>query len=360
MEGKTTTVREAIEVKPCVEDLREKPKLKIRFKGIEGEAKVYKNLDGIYVLQIWRHKSRNREIIPLLIEYFSGKKAKEVPEVIDVRISEQEYNAIKEEQERIEKERQEKIWKAFLQNGVEVVWHQQVSDIDFPTIALDEWRLYSAGNLLSTSYVSEKDLKKVFLYAKAKGLLKEKKRTYRGYSEVELTDYYLHLTPELLERAKMYRTEKEIEELKKEIQELKDLLSNEEKLLKKIFVSKVHVTEDGRFSDCEPWCDDCFWYEYIVSPYWKDIQNETKWFYVKGKKKTYKYYAPTPETLAKLKKIYEDVVEGERERIREEIEKKEKELKMSEEIAKEIAKNERKKGDENEKKNLNKKVKRNI
>ncbi|MEM1804923.1 MAG: hypothetical protein QXI77_02920 [Nanopusillaceae archaeon] len=332
IEGKTIKVREVIEVKPCVENLGEKPKLKIYFKGIEGEAEIYKNLDGIYILQIWRHKSKNHKIIPLLIESLAGKKVKEIPEVIQVKISEQEYNTIKEEQKKIEKERQETIWKDFLENGVEVIWHQNVSDIDFPTIALDEWNLYSAGNLLSTSYVSKEDLKRVFLYAKAKNLLKERKRIYRGYSEVELIDYSLHLTFELLEKARMYKTEEEIKKIKKEIQELKNLLSNEEKLLKKIFVSRVHVTEDGYFSDCDPYCDDCFWREYIVSPYWQSVQNEAECFYVKGKKKTYKYFIPTPEILMKLKKIYADIVEKEKQKIEKELEMKEKELKKAEEI----------------------------
>lgn len=225
---------------------------------------------------------------------------------------------------RTDRRRWEENQRKFREEGIDIVWGQDVSNYDWPTLPLNSWSVdYLETRRLDAAYgITIEDLKKLYQYAKANNLLTTSRRTFSGWSTVELTDYHLHLTPEILEKARHCRTPQEVERLKKEVNTLKDLLSNREKLLSSIFVSSVHVAEDGSFSDCDDYCDDCFWYNHIVSPYWKDIMDiADEKFYVRGKNgKTYTYYVPTENVLRALELKYSDLISKKEQDIRKKIE----------------------------------------
>jgi hypothetical protein len=55
------------------------------------------------------------------------------------------------------------------------------------------------------------------------------------------------------------------------------------------WIEKIHVTEDGEFSDCPPYCDDCFWVEvWGAAP--KDVKDAAPYYSVRGRHgKVYSY-----------------------------------------------------------------------
>lgn len=122
--------------------------------------------------------------------------------------------------------------------------------------------------------------------------------------------------------------EKNQNKKQKRIKEIEEILSkSDEQLASILFIDKVHVTEDGYFSDCPPYCDDCFFYDYVVNPYYKDVKDIATTFIVKSKKgKTYTYYSPNLKVLSLLATKYKDTIDDYRNKLKIEKQVLEKEL----------------------------------
>lgn len=196
-------------------------------------------------------------------------------------------------------------------------WEQEVSNYDWPTIALNKWRL---------SLESEQELERLGLlhlrarlwsYAREKVLFREEQRLYRGWSEVQLKDYVLELTPELVRQVEQYLTPEERKQLEQEREELRRLLADEQALARKIFVGLVHVNEEGYFSDCPPYCDDCVWRPHVKREYIDHVRDVAARFTVRSRRgKAYTYYRADDKVLAYLMQKLPDVVEAERSRLK--------------------------------------------
>lgn len=90
-----------------------------------------------------------------------------------------------------EKQREEKEKIERIHQGFTLIYRQEVSNYDWPTLALDRWTAEpSEGyDYLKGLGLSDKDIRQV-------REPKVEKRTFKGWSEVELEDYIYELTPQ--------------------------------------------------------------------------------------------------------------------------------------------------------------------
>lgn len=215
------------------------------------------------------------------------------------------------------------VLKTIKEEGIKILYEQQFSNYDWPTLALNEWRLIENPTTdFFMSILSDEGIKAntLFEYLKEKGILKEKKRTFTGWSEVELTDYEatinIQQAIEIIEHFSASKKEKGISKIKAEIEKLQAM--SMEEFVRSYLIDKIHVTEEGYFSSCDPFCDDCFWWDYFdykLTP--KEILQKAPTFTVRSEKgKIYTYYRPTKELIKELanqeeiKKMKADKIEN--------------------------------------------------
>ena len=183
---------------------------------------------------------------------------------------------------------------------------------------MNRWEVhYEHQEDLELVGIDEKLIYRVYRYAMQHDLYRTQRKKVLG---LEVEDRIITFTPELIEKAKYWRTPQELEHVKKKIQQLQNKLKNIEK---EVFVGLVHLDPeniqygaDFSFSDCPPYCDDCVWREYIVTPYWKDVKHLCPKFTVENYRgKIYTYYEPTDEALKILKQKYQDKIQTKRQEI---------------------------------------------
>jgi len=81
---------------------------------------------------------------------------------------------------------------------------------------------------------------------------------------------------------------------------------NDEEVVRKSWVEAVHVDEDGSFSDCPDYCDDCFWHSHwdvhtVPAAALPKVKNLSNTFVVRSSYgKNYTYFAPTNESVQYL------------------------------------------------------------
>lgn len=233
---------------------------------------------------------------------------------------------IREEIEKWELEQDKKFIQDFKENGKELVFWQEVSNYDWPTMVLNKWnlgygdrewleRLLRLLNIQEDAIVVER---RIYKYCEKNDLFEIEKTIFKGWSEVECQNKKVKLTQELLNNVLNFLTDAEKQKLEKEKEEIENLLSDETRLLKRIFTDVVHITEDGYFSNHDLWCDDCFWWEYIIKPYSADeyVKKNAGAFTVKGRNgKIYTYRAPNQKVLKYLSQQYAEDVERERKKL---------------------------------------------
>jgi hypothetical protein len=91
-----------------------------------------------------------------------------------------------------------------------------------------------------------------------------------------------------------------------------------EGVIEKAWIRQIHVDEDGCFSDCPSFCDDCVWLSYWdtrKTPLIREVKKLSETFQVRSYQgKAYTYFSPTPEAIQFL--INNCVVEIEEEKQR--------------------------------------------
>jgi hypothetical protein len=98
-----------------------------------------------------------------------------------------------------------------------------------------------------------------------------------------------------------------------------DEKSSQEDVIRAVWIDKVHVDESGYFSDCDEYCDDCFWFYHWnvhTTPRIDEVKRLCSTFQVYGKNgKSYTYYKPNPESIAFLAKNCQTEIESARQEI---------------------------------------------
>jgi len=129
-----------------------------------------------------------------------------------------------------------------------------------------------------------------------KGLLRKETKEVEGE---EVIDYIAELSYSQLQELVWEFTKEAEEEIKKEIENILSLPPEE--IVRKYLTSQVHVTEDGYFSDCPPYCDDCFWYSYLTKEVPEKYHRDAKRIIVRNKDgKDYVYSIAFPELIHKM------------------------------------------------------------
>lgn len=74
-----------------------------------------------------------------------------------------------------------------------------------------------------------------------------------------------------------------------------------EGVIKKAWIGQVHVDEEGYFSDCPSFCDDCFWsshFDVRKTPRIAEVKKLCETFQVRShNEKAYTYFSPTPAAI---------------------------------------------------------------
>lgn len=250
-----------------------------------------------------------------------GKRLLSVPQIklkekgaVFIQVSKEQEEAIHSMIEEFRREYREQFERGSVRPILR--WEQEVSDYDFPTLALNKWNLSLDSKIELKKLGLGKYASKLKAYAEENGLLKPEKRIFKGWSEVELTDYLLELSPELIGKAMSYLTPEEKSALEEERRQIQKLLENEKQIAEKIFFSEVHVDEMGYFSNCPPYCDDCFWLKHVKREYIDAVRSVAEKFFVRSHRgKTYTYYLADDQVLVHLIKTLPKVLEEEKNRL---------------------------------------------
>lgn len=148
---------------------------------------------------------------------------------------------------------------------------------------------------------SPSQLTNLYRYCEANKLFTEHSRVVKDYDEVTLTDKVITLTPELFQAGVNYLSE----------QPRNEEVMNRDQVIADLFTAKLHVDEDGSFSTCPYWCDDCTWQAHIKAEYLDDyVRSSARTFVVYGRTKDYTYYRPSAEILDYLAKKHASEVEA--------------------------------------------------
>ena len=143
--------------------------------------------------------------------------------------------------EALRKEKAEKL----VNTGYTVTFRQQVSDYDWPTIPLDKWEPdIETERFLEVLNISPR---RFLEFAMEKGYATPVPRTYEGWSTVELTDYTVKVTPEVLQEFQSYKTPREREEEKK----FREALAEARRTGKAVLLWSYSVPCDDPSEECD-------------------------------------------------------------------------------------------------------------
>lgn len=257
------------------------------------------------------------------------EKIKQSGQNLYLGITEEEYEALRKEREEGERRIKEELKEQFNENGITLDFYPESLYFDGELIYLhDQYILSSAKkNLLELlfGFDARDIINRTYRYCEGNSLftVREEKTSYGGVDTVLKVKSVL-LTPNLLNTVKLFLSEKEIKEKERRLNYLNSLLKDENKLLQHVFTDRVHVTEDGYFSDCGPYCDDCFWFTHVQKPYCddNDVRRIAETFTVRSEKgKVYTYYKPSTAIFNILKNKYADDIKRTVEKIKSEIQK---------------------------------------
>jgi len=257
------------------------------------------------------------------LEKANPQVAKKINDDIYLSINSNDYNTLVKAYEIEVEKLKEKYLQEFYKKGILLKYYPDKVYSDGITIYLhDNYILHNDNiNLLNFLFkLNGRNISwKVYYYCDINNLFNiEEIKTQSGIMRVKS----VLLTQELLEKATANLTENERKQAEKKLTYLKNLLSDRNKLLEHVFTDEVHVTEDGYFSECDRFCDDCFWFKYIVKPYYNDVRDITNTFIIKGNNgKSYTYYKPNSDALKILETKYQNEVTKTIEKITNEIKK---------------------------------------
>lgn len=294
-----------VDIPDTLEELARNSKINCKIENIgkgELEAVFYDSKD-VSVGNIYLSDKKAVENIKKIAEK-AGYKLKKEQKTFGFKLSDDQKELVKNT---IMQNYESLVLKAIKEEGIKILYEQQFSNYDWPTLALNEWRLIENPTTdFFMSILSDEGVKAntLFEYLKEKGLLKEKKRIFSGWSKVELIDYEATISIqqaiEIIEHFSASKKEKGISGIQAEIEKLQAM--SMEEFVRSYLIKKVHVTEEGYFSSCDPYCDDCFWWDYFdhnLTP--KEILKKAPTFTVRSEKgKIYTYYCPTKELVEKL------------------------------------------------------------
>jgi len=134
-----------------------------------------------------------------------------------------------------------------------------------------------------------------------------KSERWKGRAGEDVTEEVCRIIREIDEK-----TRKEFEE---KLQAIENMTSLD--VVRNRYVGKVHVDENGCFSNCEPWCDDCVWIEYVKTKDFPEVRQMCEGFTVKSRSgKVYFYYEANEKALKYIAKKLEK--SGEIDKIKEE------------------------------------------
>jgi hypothetical protein len=96
---------------------------------------------------------------------------------------------------------------------------------------------------------------------------------YSFYQDISFAPFALHsLLKEVVEA--------KVRELRREIENVATM--SPEEAVRAWWIERIHVTEEGEFSDCPPWCDDCFVVEvWGAAP--REVKNAAPYYSVRGR-----------------------------------------------------------------------------
>lgn len=134
-------------------------------------------------------------------------------------------------------------------------------------------------------------------------LLEEKFHIYEAHNwlprekQVDGIDVTTDVLAEIVkvQRNKLAEDEKNAADYKRKNAELAAL--PDAQFIEAAFTDRIHVDEDGEFSDCPSFCDDCIWITVWKKDAPQDVRNSAASFDVIGKNKTYTYRLFSAETL---------------------------------------------------------------
>ena len=225
-----------------------------------------------------------------------------------------------------------------------ITFEQKILTYDIP-IAKNEWQISYEDEKKFVGLMNEKDWNNLYQFAEEHNLFSlDEKRTKYGIKAVNKN---LVLTKEIYNLIKnSYLPPEERKKIERNIEENQEKLNLIEKgNVEWIFVGKVHVDEDGCFSECHPYCDDCMWFSHIKKEYLDDfVKKKAKTFSVRNRKtgKVYTYFSPSPEILEYLKNKHKDVINKIREDLKKEIKEDKRKLENYENLLKNFFSNNRK------------------
>jgi len=284
--------------------------------------------DNKYIFVIYRHVRDIYNAIYKKLEKVNPQVAKSMKKAnqdIYLSISQSDYEMLNNAYHSDIEKLKQNLLAEFNQKGILLEFYPDRIDADGDIIYLsDSYKLSSESeNLLTLLFNidSDKIVEKVFNYCQKHNLFNTVKKQSKYDGNIVLVKSVL-LTQELLEKALKYVTENERKQLEKRLSYLESLLSDKNKLLEYIFTNQVHITDEGFFSECDEFCDDCIYIRYIEKPYYNDVKEHTESFTVKSKNgKSYTYYSPNEKVLKILETKYQNEVTKTIEKITNEIKK---------------------------------------
>ncbi len=250
-------------------------------------------------LRIWGENSR-KAIINKLPKDAQKQALKQVP--LQLAVPEETEHELKQYISHVYENRLIEL----KNQPIELRFKQKTMWIDGIFYTVDEWKLdeYEIATELLKDMLLNKHLlfgvdvrdKDLMSSLESKGLLKKETKEVDGE---EVTDYIAELTYSQLEELVDDFAKESEKELEKKIDEIASL--SPEEIVKKYLVGQVHVTEDGYFSDCPPYCDDCFWYSYLTKEVPEKYHRDARRIIVRNKDgKDYVYSIAYPEIIRKI------------------------------------------------------------
>jgi hypothetical protein len=113
---------------------------------------------------------------------------------------------------------------------------------------------------------------------------------YSYYQDIHFAPSALHALIKRVEEAK-------VRELREAIDNVATMSAAE--AVRTWWVKKIHVNEDGEFSDCPPYCDDCVWVEvWGAAP--KEIKDSAPYYSVRGRHGKVYFYRRVDEKSFQL------------------------------------------------------------